>query len=282
MRNYTFRILLIFVFIVLLVCQVHSWDFELASKIDISEIIEQPSALSVNNLSEIFISDIAENRIVKLDEKGDVIEEIGGFGWGEGEFNFPIDLSCLGLNVYVADLYNHRIVRLNRKLHWLSEMKLDDDFFISALWVNQYKTIFFLSKHKRALFIIQPDDEIYEFPLENEISDRTSIFGENSEGGIYLFDSISREVLKFSRFGNYEGRVHLRIPEDVVFITNLNRSFFVIYENPFRIELFSAEGKRIFEEKLDIKGKILDCVINSGFLYVLTDISVDIIKINQD
>jgi tripartite motif-containing protein 71 len=86
-----------------------------------------PEAISVDMLGHLYIADTGNNRIQKFDATGQFLIERGGFGWEGEQLDRPVDICARGgLDIYVADEYNHRIVRFDRKLNFISAIRSDD------------------------------------------------------------------------------------------------------------------------------------------------------------
>ena len=89
-----------------------------------------PSAVAVNDLGEIYISDKAKNTIYKLSPNLELIGAEGGIGSGSGSLNHPVGMAFdAALNIYVAEPGNRRISILDRNLHFVRNYKAynDDD-----------------------------------------------------------------------------------------------------------------------------------------------------------
>ncbi|MCX6174295.1 MAG: NHL repeat-containing protein [Ignavibacteriales bacterium] len=132
-------------------------------------------SFSINSLGYIYVSDVSSNEIIKLDTLGKVIKSIGGYGWKESSFDYPIDVFAAPLNIYVADKNNNRIQLFDKDLNFLSYFSTQDS----------------------------DDDRIkFRYPLSSAIS---------SQGDIFILDSDNRRILKFNQrwefqtsIGNYE------------------------------------------------------------------------------
>jgi len=75
---------------------------------------------------QIYILDQDGNRVLKLSSEGKVMAEIGGFGFGVGQFNHPVAMVSPddGLSLYVLDSENKRIVFLNSELKWIDQIEI--------------------------------------------------------------------------------------------------------------------------------------------------------------
>ena len=125
------------------------------------------SAFSITASGFIYIADDGDDSLIKLDTLGNVIKEIGGYGWSESAFDTPSDIIANSLNVYVCDKQNHRVQAFDKDLNFISE----------------------LSTRER-----DNPEERFGYPLSCALS---------SMGDLYVLDSENIRVLKFDLFGNY-------------------------------------------------------------------------------
>lgn len=77
-------------------------------------------ALAITTLGEIFVLDGALSRLYKLDQNGQKIAHVGGFGIDREAFDNPLDLTTDGLNVFVADRGNQRVSQFDRNLNFVT------------------------------------------------------------------------------------------------------------------------------------------------------------------
>jgi DNA-binding beta-propeller fold protein YncE len=74
----------------------------------------QPDSIAVDSAGNVFVGELANNRIQKFDASGNFLTKWGGPGSGDGQFNRPDGLAIDGGgNVYVADLLNHRVQKFD-------------------------------------------------------------------------------------------------------------------------------------------------------------------------
>lgn len=65
-----------------------------------------------------YVLDAGANELLKLGPSGLVVRRTGGYGWQEGSMDRPRDLAASsGLDVYVADYGNQRILHFDRDLN---------------------------------------------------------------------------------------------------------------------------------------------------------------------
>ena len=115
----------------------------------------------------IYVTDLAENEVYKLDMQGMVLDFIGGYGWTESAFDGPVDIYANTLNVYVTDRNNDRIQIFDKDLNFLSIFESDD--------------------------ITNPDYR-FAYPVSGGIS---------SIGDLFILDSDNSRVLKYNLRGDF-------------------------------------------------------------------------------
>jgi DNA-binding beta-propeller fold protein YncE len=83
----------------------------------------QAQGVSLDPQGNIYVADAGANAVKKFDSEGNLVAEIGGYGWGQLEFDQPYAVCATnGLDVFVADYGNHRIQRYNRKLEYIGTL----------------------------------------------------------------------------------------------------------------------------------------------------------------
>jgi hypothetical protein len=125
-------------------------------------------SFSINSLGYIYVSDVSANEIIKIDTLGKVIKSIGGYGWNESSFDYPVDVFASPLNIYVSDKNNNRIQQFDKDLNFLSIFSTHDS----------------------------DDDRIkFRYPLSSVVS---------TQGDIFILDSDNRRILKFNSRWEYQ------------------------------------------------------------------------------
>ena len=250
------------------------------------------SAFSITSSGFIYIADDGDDSLIKLDTLGNVIKEIGGYGWGESAFDTPTDVFANPLNVYICDKQNHRVQAFDKDLNFISE----------------------LSTRER-----DNPEERFGYPLSCALS---------SMGDLYVLDSENIRVLKFDLFGNFIqnfggfdwGTFSLKNPQKLAInfdnsililddsllvlydqfgngkekinlgnsFTNLNTTFVNLIlnnENEIYMSLIGV-GENILN-KIALIGfnndlKILSCSVLNNKLYVLTPKEVFVFKKSKE
>lgn len=80
-----------------------------------------PKGVTVDALGNLYVVDSQANRVVKYNQEGQVVAQVGRAGGGTGEFTEPwgIAVDAPG-NVYVADTWNHRVQKFDADLRFVT------------------------------------------------------------------------------------------------------------------------------------------------------------------
>jgi len=207
-----------------------------SQKIQLEKIIQldfNPFRFSINeNQKTIFFIDQESNEIIKADFEGSVIKRIGGFGWGDEQFDLPSDIISTPIEVFVADFNNHAIKRYDFNLNFISS-------------------------------VLQTPQVSFEFPLSIALS---------NTGELFILDSKRKSVLRINRFnhidefvGNYQrGNVFFESPKRIHVDANLN---LYILDVDF-LFVFDRFGNLLRNIRLD--DKVIDFFPVDNELYLLT------------
>ncbi|NUO78943.1 hypothetical protein HUU05_02625 [candidate division KSB1 bacterium] len=83
--------------------------------------LAHPLGMSVDLEDNIYIADTGNHRVVKCNLQGKLLREVGGFGFGEQQFDRPVDVwAGNDLDVFVADYNNQRLQRYDKDLNFIS------------------------------------------------------------------------------------------------------------------------------------------------------------------
>lgn len=129
---------------------------------------ENASSFYISSNGLLYVTDKGSDEIIQLDTIGNLIKDIGGFGWNQSQFDEPLDVYADPLSVYVTDKNNHRIQRFDRKLNYLSQLYTREN---------------------------ENQNERFGYPLGCVVS---------NQGDLYVLDSENKRVIKFDLFGNYQ------------------------------------------------------------------------------
>lgn len=98
----------------------------------ITSSFQQAIAFSVDPDNNFYVLDSKTNELLKISCDGKILQSTGGYGWSELSFDQPMDVTSPdGINVYVADYGNHRIIRFDRQLNFISTLSFRDNENVS-------------------------------------------------------------------------------------------------------------------------------------------------------
>jgi len=214
----------------------------------------EPTAVAINDLGEIYISDKARNTIYKLSSSLELLSGEGGIGIGAGSFNHPIGLAFdAALNLYVAESGNRRITILDRNLHFVrnytaytnadgesvdfdspSDVSLDRE---GNIWIADDSKALKLNPFFDLELEISNDSPGY--PIIGEIvSLRTA-----SSGLAALADRGSRQVVIIRTLGTNIGKFPIATPSAVAW--DMNGNIWIAAEG--KIIAYGINGNLKFE-----------------------------------
>lgn len=249
--------------------------------------LKQAKALAVDLSGAIYIADTGNNRILKFSKDGELLKNVGGFGWAKEQFYSPYDIHAgSALDVFVADYNNNRIERYDKNLNYISSLNslssLDDRYKFG------YPRSVAASIHGD-LFLI--DFENIRLLKLNSFGEPEMTFGNYAEGKgrlvqpvqiaispddrIYVSDSRLNRILVFDYFGNYLmeiGTDFLQTPQGIFY--SPQKLLLVADQGNKRIAGFKPNGDLSFvlEQISEQQGRFQNPVAVMNFqqrIYVL-------------
>ena len=139
-------------------------NFELINSIG---NFKNASSFYINPAGIIYVTDTNTDEVSSIDTLGNVLKEIGGYGWRESSFDNPVDVFADALKVFVADKNNHRIQRFDKNLNFNFQIYTRDS---------------------------DVEAERFGYPLSAVMS---------NQGDIFILDSENIRIVKFDIFGNF-------------------------------------------------------------------------------
>jgi DNA-binding beta-propeller fold protein YncE len=160
MKRFTLNIIFFISISTALLAQSYSFKYEIGN-------FKSASAFSLTPGGFFYVTDKANNDVIKLDTLNKVLKSIGGYGWSNSTFDEPVDIFATDLRVYVTDKNNNRIQVFDKDLNFLFFIKTDD---------------------------ISSEIDGFQYPLSCSPS---------IQGDIYVLDSDNSRVMKFNSRGNF-------------------------------------------------------------------------------
>jgi len=189
--------------------QIFTEELRLGGKGD-SLRFNQPQALDVSPEGLLYVVDTGNNHIQIFDRRGRFLKSVGGFGFGEDQFDHPMDIWARTLiNIYVSDFNNRRVQRYNRTMHFISSLTSQESFApefqfaeVSGCAVDSQNDLFVLdggdtkiikfnrnSRPERSFGGIDSGKGQLEEPVQLDIlQDRFLLASDKSRKAIVLFD----------------------------------------------------------------------------------------------
>ena len=130
-------------------------------------LFSDPTSFALSPQGYFYVADNGSDEIYKIDSLGNELIAFGGYGWESGQFDYPIDVSLNGLNIFVTDKNNHSVQRFDKDLNLISRLFTRDG---------------------------DDNDAAFGFPLSADVS---------SMGDMFILDSENKRIVKFDLSGNY-------------------------------------------------------------------------------
>lgn len=238
----------------------------------------------------VYVVDTGNNKLKVYLPSGDSVREIGGYGWGQLEFDRPYDVAVgAGLNFYVADYGNHRIQRFDKDLNYISTLYTRDSDDPSQRF--GYPTSVAISR-LGDLFLL--DNENVRVVKVNTFSTIERTFGGIDAGKGRLMNPRKvrltnqelvcvldeQRIVIFDNFGNYVRTIGEGALTDPKGMTIQRDTLYVVDSGTIR--LFDIEGK-LLEDLIpshDVQGRsersFNDIAVYGHRLFVLTDQEVKV------
>jgi hypothetical protein len=93
---------------------------------------QRATRLITNPQGWIYVLDSERNLVVLIKGDKEPSSSVGGYGWSSTTFDQPTGLATDGLNLYVADRGNHRIMRFDRSFNFISSFTTRDTSLLAA------------------------------------------------------------------------------------------------------------------------------------------------------
>ena len=184
------------------------------------------SSITASRGEYIYVSDIGLNKIFKYNAEGKLLAEFGGTGIGRSGLNQPVSIDATnGLDIFICDYLNNRIVRLDDKLNLISIF----DFNSYNSGVQSSKKIY----NPKSVTSISTGELLLLCEAGNfnairirEFSDINLYFGQFYDGiidpfkivkgnslDVWILEKSSNDLLNFNNLGIFVKR--LKLPESL-------------------------------------------------------------------
>jgi tripartite motif-containing protein 2/3/tripartite motif-containing protein 71 len=173
-----------------------------------------PVAVALSPTNQIFLLDARLAVLTELTADGKLVRQIGGPGSGLEQFSDPADVCATsGLDLFVADRGNDRIIRLDRELTYLAEFKslegtphdLSFENPKSVLLGRQGDLYIADGSNDRILKIDPTGRPVFSFGEYGAISGsllELCRLESDPRGGLWVLD-LQSQVTRFDEYGGY-------------------------------------------------------------------------------
>ncbi len=203
--------------------------------------LNSPQGLVIDPSGNLYIVDSGNNRIVKCDSAGNFLQEVGGFGWDDGELNSPAYAAMdNGLSIYVSDTQNKRVERFDNHLNFIQSLSTFDQETpfehsqLNGIALSLSGELYISDSENDCIWKLDP--QFASFEKIGGFESGAGTFSDpqgitiDSEGNLYVTDTGNGRIVIFDLFGNYAAQIgagELNIPfgvevgiDGIVYVAN--------------------------------------------------------------
>ncbi len=254
---------------------------------------QDPKGISIDPMGSIYVADTGADLLLRFNASGDSTGEVGGYGWGDFQFDMPFDVCATnGVEIYVADYNNNRIEKFDRTLANVATLSTDQSNdeskrfgYPSGVAVSRLGDLFIC------------DDENVRIVKVNTFSTVERTFGGYGQGagsltmprqvaigpqdGVYVSDK--GRIAVYDNFGNYLRSIGVGVLSDPTGIGIYGNEIGVC--DPDTLFFFKLDGTLIARfSTTDVLGAKIDhfndVAMSGNRVYILTDKNVVVAKSN--
>lgn len=258
----------------------------LADDVVVDRPLQQPQAISIAPDGHMVIADTGNNRVLLLDRQGEVIREISGFGWQKDQFDRPVDVyAATGLDIFVADYNNRRVLRYDKDLNYLSAFATDDQLppelqlgYASGVALSAHGELFVVDNENRRVLKIdsfgKPEFSFGSFSYGDGSLEDPQRIEISPEDIVYVSDAARGCIMVYDYYGNYVGRIGEGLLSRPSGLRWHRGGLWVADPDAGQVVLFGAEGEwvgrwNIVGEGVGALGAPADVDLVGSNLYVL-------------
>lgn len=177
-----------------------------------------PLGVTTDPFGNVFVADTGNHRVVQFDEQGRKVFVYGGYGWREGEFSGPSDVSAAeGFRLFVVDEGNDRIQEFDIGdtspegvvFPFAAGMGLGGEELVrpSRIQLDTEGRIYVTDGLCHCVWIFTPTGEL--FGRLGELGDAPTRFRNpggvavGPKGRVYVADTGNRRIQVFDSIGNF-------------------------------------------------------------------------------
>lgn len=217
--------------------------------------LAQPLGMSLDHAGNIYIADTGNHRVLKLNAQSRLVREVGGFGFGEQQFDRPVDVWVdNGLNVFVADYNNRRLQRYDKDLNFISTYANDEaleanlHFGYPAALALSAQGELFVADHEfnrvlRFEALGRPKASFGDFNWGEAGLERPAKILITRKGEVWVSDSLRHAIMIYDAFGNFARSLTLEENAAPSGMAEWERGVIVVDRKQHRLLFISMEGE---------------------------------------
>ncbi len=233
------------------------------------------TSIAISNLDDIYLLETNNHEIIKIDFHGKILNSNGGFGWDNNSLNNPSNI-CINssLNIIISDKNNHRIMRFDKNLNFISSLPNENSFielmYPKVVEITKDGIFFILLENNYEILKLDAADESYQsigtnVDKEFELIEPIDIVLTKNQDLIIL--ESSGKILKFDKFGSPIKIINLQfddfIPEKIRMASN---KYYLLSDKGNIYKKNQNNWEMIFESSQFI---ISDFFITNNLFYLL-------------
>ncbi|MEQ8523406.1 NHL repeat-containing protein [Gracilimonas sp.] len=220
--------------------------------------------------NSIYVVEQGNNRLLKLDHSGKLLETIGGKGSGNYQFSKPVDVDATnGLKIFVTDYNNRRVQVFDKRGQYLSSISASDTFGDNRPYnptqiaVNGLGEVFFVDEAENYIRRFDLDSNLLdEFRISSEIESVNEMGVTSRE--ILILDKKSATIHRLALNGSYQG---FYAADGVRALFTTEQGLWKSFSNRIEFENRSKQKKTI---QLTSEVNVVDVQVLEGIAFILT------------
>ena len=242
-------------------------------------------ALSIDIFNNVYVLDAGSNEIVKLTPNLKLLRRIGGYGWKSGELDQPKDIaSPNGLDVFVADYGNHRVLRFDKDLNLQTSTSSSDEVeganklfgYPRSIALSRFGSLFIIDSENKRIVKFS-NDQTLERTFGNIHGGKGSLASPeririSGNDRVYIQDQ--GQIVIFDIFGNYVKTLSKNLFQNLRTFAVDDKNLYVL--DGCTIVIFDEGGNLKSKSALRVDGtgiscsSIVDFQVRNGIAYLLT------------
>lgn len=219
--------------------------------------LDTPFGIARSPINHYYLTDVGANRVIRMDSELEAIDDIGGFGFGAGQFNGPGFCHFdNGGSLWVSDDGNRRIVRLDARLNFVDELRLSDNDALadfgqpSGVAASAFGDLWVADRtaDRIAVFdnLLSFDRLVGDFGYSGgQLTSPEKIVAE-PDGGFLVCDAGRARLVRYDRYGNYRGEIELEQLAYPISVARDRNRLWVVDHHASALACVDGRGRTVF------------------------------------